>query len=169
MGTKEQLAKGLERLARYIPGIGSYQDKESLREGDKILRDTLAQRLDQARQAVEQVIEVLQRDGHLAHLDLLGRMERKLHHGADTIRFASRGYAGVFDTIKIGEKALEQLYAFDTALAESVTAIQETAAGLKGVSAEAIAGQALKPLEEQLNAFQDRVEERGRFLQQQNT
>ena len=107
MGTKETLSKRLERLARFVPGIGSYQDKEGLREGDKKLRDTLALRLDSARKAVEQVIDTLQRDGQLTHLDRLGRLDRKLHHCADSIRFASRGYAGVFDTVKIRQVMVE--------------------------------------------------------------
>jgi hypothetical protein len=166
VGTKERLAEGLERLARLVPGIGSYQDKEGLREADKKLRDTLADRLDSARKLVERVIDTLQRDGHLAHLDRLGRLDRKLHHCADTIRFASRGYAGIFDTVKIGKKKLEQLYAFDISLAESVSAIQETAEGIKGASAEAIADDALKPLEDQLASFEGKVKERGAFLQQ---
>jgi hypothetical protein len=166
VGTKERLAEGLKRLARHVPGIGSYQDKESLREGDKKLRDTLALRLDSARKALEEVIDSLQKDGHLAHLDRLGRLDRKLHQGADTIRFASRGYAGIFDTVKIGEKELEQLYAFDIALAESVSAIQEAAEGLKGASAEAIAGDALTALEHQLASFENKVKKRGVFLQE---
>jgi hypothetical protein len=166
VGTKERLAKGLERLARFVPGIGSYQDKEGLREGDKKLRDTLALRLDSARKAVEQVIDTLQGGGQLAHLDRLGRLDRKLHHCADTIRFATRGYAGIFDTVKIGEKELVELYNFDIALAESVAAIQEAAEKLKGAPAEAIGGEALQPLEDQLATFEDKVKERGIFLQQ---
>jgi hypothetical protein len=160
MGTKERLAEGLERLARLIPGIGSYQDKESLREGDKRLRDTLADRLDLARKAVERVIEGLQREGHLANLDRLGRLVRKLHHASDTFRFASRGYSGMFDNIKIDETRLEKLYTFDGSLAESVSQIRETADGLKGVSPEALAGGALDPLEDKIELLAEKMNER---------
>ena len=99
MGTKERLAEGLERLARLIPGIESYQDKEDQREWDKRLRETLVGRLDGGRKAVEKTIDRLQRQGHLKDLDRLGRLERKINHAADTIRFASRGYSGVFDAV----------------------------------------------------------------------
>jgi hypothetical protein len=164
MGTKERLAEGLERLARLVPGLGSYQDKEGLRERDKRLRDSLADRLDGARKAVEKAIDGLQRQGHLANLDRLGHLDRRLHHAADTIRFASRGYAGVFDDVKIDEEKLERLCAWDISLAESVSAIEEAAKGLKGISAEGLAGDALRPLEDQLVFFDDKVRERQTFF-----
>jgi len=166
MGTKERLAEGLEKLARLIPGIGSYQDKEGLREGDKRLRDTLADRLDSARKAVEQVIAALQRGGQLANLDRLGRLERKLYHAVDSIRFASRGYSGTFDHIKIDEEGLEKLYAFDLALAESVSAIEDAAEGLNGVSPDMLEANGLKALEDHLDSLHDKVRERGAFFRQ---
>jgi hypothetical protein len=164
MGTKERLAERLERLARLIPGIGSYQDKESLREGDKSLRDTLAERLDSARKAVEGVIDKLQRDGLLAGLDRLGRLERKLHQAADAIRFASRGYSGSFDAVKIDEEKLERLYAFDISLAELVSAVQEAAEGLKSASPEALASDSLESLNTQIASFNDKLGERGNLF-----
>ena len=48
MGTKETVAKGLKKAARILPGVGSYQDKESARESDKALRMALGRRLDDA-------------------------------------------------------------------------------------------------------------------------
>jgi len=39
MGTKERVGKVLKKAVRIVPGVGSYQDKESLRESDKKLRD----------------------------------------------------------------------------------------------------------------------------------
>jgi len=165
MGTKERLAEGLEQLARLIPGLGSYQDKEGLREGDKRLRDNLADRLDAARKAVEQAIHRLQREGHLGDMDRLGHLDRRLHHAADTIRFASRGYSGVFDAVKIDEEKLEGLCACDLSLAESVSAIEAAVEGLDRDS-DVLEGNALKPLEERLDAFHDKVKEREAFFRQ---
>ena len=160
MGIRERLAERLERLAHLVPGIGSYQDKEKRRDADKRLRMTLADRLDAARRAVEDVISSLQADGHLEHLDRLGRLERKLHKAADSIRFASYGYSGVFEAIKIDEAKLDRLYAFDIALAESVSAVQDAAGRLKAAPAEAIAADALEPLEQQIASFDGKVQER---------
>ena len=166
MGTKESLAERLEQLARLIPGLGSYQDKEDLRERDKRLRETLAGRLDGARKGVEKTIDRFQKMGHLANLDRLGSLERKIHPAADTIRFASRGYSGAFDAIKIDEDKLERLFAWDVSLAESVSAIETAADGLRDISSETLDGDALKPLEDKLDFFHDRAKEREGFLRQ---
>jgi hypothetical protein len=64
MGIRERLAERVERLARLVPGIGSYQDKETRRDADKRLRLTLADRLDAVRKTVETVIAELQAENH---------------------------------------------------------------------------------------------------------
>ncbi|MGD8513439.1 MAG: hypothetical protein PVG85_05775 [Deltaproteobacteria bacterium] len=160
MGIKERLAERVERLARLVPGIGSYQDKESRRDADKRLRVTLADRLDSARKTVEEVIAKLQTESHFDQLDRLGRLERKLYQAADSIRFASYGYSGVFDAIKLDEAKLDQLYAFDIALAESVSAIQEAAKNLRASPPEAMRTDVIEPLAQEIASFNGRLQER---------
>ncbi len=164
MGTKERIAERMERLARLVPGIGSYQDKEGRREADKRLRVTLADRLDSARKALEDVIAKVQSEGLLDNLDRLGRLDRKLHKAADSIRFASYGYSGVFDAVKIDEAALERLYAFEVSLAESVSDIRDAADGLKAASANSIGTDALEPLERQIASFDEKLQDRAMLL-----
>jgi hypothetical protein len=165
MGTKERLAEKLEKLARLIPGIGSYQDKEGLREGDKHLRETLALRLDGARRTLEEVISQRQRAGRFEGLDRLGALERRLHHAADTVRFAARGYSGTFDRAKVGEEKLETIYTFDISMAETVSAVEEAAEGLKGAASDD--QDPVAPLETRLATFQDKLQERDRLFRQQ--
>jgi hypothetical protein len=43
---------------------------------------------------------------------------------ADTIRYASYGYAGIFDLEKIREEELDRLYAIDLSLMDDLEAIQ---------------------------------------------
>jgi len=140
--------------------MGSYKDKEKRRDADKRLRTTLAHRLDTARKAVEEVTYSLQAGGHLDHLARLGRLERKLHKAADSIRFASYGFSGLFDTVKIDEAKLDALYAFDLSLAEAVSTVQEGAARLKAVPPEAIGPDALESLEQHMASFDKSIEER---------
>lgn len=160
MGIRESMAERLERLARLVPGMGSYQDKEGRRDADKRLRVTLAERLDSARKVVEDVIAKQQRDGHIEGLDRLGSLDRKLHQAADSIRFASYGFSGVFDAIKIDEEKLDRLYAFDIALAELVSAVQEAAERLSTSSPQAMVTDALEPMEQQVATFVNKIEER---------
>jgi hypothetical protein len=166
MGTKERIAERLERLARLVPGIGSYQDKESRRDADKRLRTTLAERLDSCRKVVEGVIAKLQRENQFSHLDTLGRLERKLHQAADSIRFASYGYSGTFDAVKIYEDKLDRLYVFDIGLAELVSTLQETAKALKSISPRDIEEEALESLEGQVASFLDKVQERNALFRE---
>jgi signal recognition particle GTPase len=56
-------------------------------------------------------------------LDLVDDVESavtQLKTFADRIRFASYGYAGLFDAVKIRESELKQLYDFDAALIDYV-------------------------------------------------
>jgi hypothetical protein len=160
MGIRERLAERLEHLARLVPGIGSYQDKEGRRDADKRLRITLADRLDSARKTVEEVIAKLQAEGHFDQLDRLGRLERKLYQAADAIRFATYGYSGVFDAIKVDEAKLDQLYAFDIALAESVSAVQAAAEALKTPGPEPLRANAIEPMVEEIASFSGKLQER---------
>ena len=160
MGIRESMAERLERLARLVPGMGSYQDKEARRDADKRLRVTLAERLDSARKVVEDVIAKQQRAGHIEGLDRLGSLDRKLHQAGDSIRFASYGFSGVFDAIKIDEEKLDRLYAFDIALAELVSAVQEAAERLSASAPQAKVTDALEPMEQQVVTFVNKIEER---------
>jgi hypothetical protein len=144
--------------------MGSYQDKENRRETDKVLRNTLAQRLDAARETVEEVIGRMQDSGRLEQLDKLGRLDRRLHRAADAVRFASYGFSGIFDAAKIDEARLDKLYGFDIALADTVASIQEEVDRLKAVAPEALERDALDPVEERIASFDGKLRERGALL-----
>ncbi len=161
MVTREGLANKLEDLARLVPGIASYQDKERRRDADKRLRSTLADRLDSARRAVEDLIAKMQAGAHFDQLDTLGVIERKLHQAADSIRFASYGYSAVFDAVKIDEAKLDALYTFDIDLAELVSAVQEAAEGLRTAPLESVQAGTLAPLKEQIAIFNDKIQQRA--------
>jgi len=53
--------------------------------------------------------------GQLDFLDDVDNIALKLRTFSDRIKNASYGYSGFFDTVKINEKELTQIYTFDTA------------------------------------------------------
>jgi hypothetical protein len=53
--------------------------------------------------------------GKIEFVDDMEKAAIQLRTFTDKIRTAPRGYAGVFDAVKINEKQLEQLYTFDLA------------------------------------------------------
>ena len=110
----------LEKLARMIPGYGGYKDKELRREADKAQREYLSRRLRQQKE------ELQSQEGDMANrgfLDALGetdRTARRLERAMDRIRFASYGYAGFFDAVKVKEDELDLLYEFDERMVRHV-------------------------------------------------
>jgi hypothetical protein len=121
MGTKEKLAKILTKTARILPGIGSYQDKESARESDKKLRDYLSGELARYLNAIERLKTDLSRKGSLSFLKELDDISRQTDKISRTIQYASRGYAGVFASYQADEKALSDLFEFDRSLKQEIT------------------------------------------------
>jgi hypothetical protein len=124
MGTKEKLAKILTKTARILPGIGSYQDKESARESDKKLRDYMSGELTRFMEAIERLKTDLSRKGGISFLKELDDISRQIDKLSRTIHYASRGYAGVFASYQADEKALSDLFEFDRSLKGEITALK---------------------------------------------
>lgn len=120
MGTKEKVAKILTKTARILPGIGSYQDKESFRESDKKLRDYLSAELARFMESIERLKADISRKGSLSFLKELDDISRQIDKLSRTIRYASRGYAPVFSSDQADEKTLSDLLKFDHSLKEEV-------------------------------------------------
>jgi len=107
------------RLDR-IPGYRGYHEKEARRDADGALRRMLAQ--DYAAQhtrltRVQQTLLAARRLDQLASVD---QAAGRLDHFIDRLRTATYGYAGLRDSVQVDERALDQLYRFDLALADGV-------------------------------------------------
>ncbi len=118
------LAEKLERLARLIPGVKGYQDKESSRETDKHLRLKVADELQQIKRDQEEVKRYLMEKKDLSLLPALDRVASQLDKLANTVKYASRGFRGVFDEIKLDINMLERLYAFDLKLMDDIETLK---------------------------------------------
>ena len=127
----------LERLGDKIPGYGGYVAKERRRDADKLHREHLAERLRSAKQPLTDVMRELSSSGRLFEVGPVDRVIKKLDHVENRIRFASYGYAGFFDAVKIEEPQLERIYRFDLSLAEKVEGLERQARELSGKAATA--------------------------------
>jgi hypothetical protein len=136
----------LERLGDKIPGYGGYVSKERRRDADKLHRDHLADRLRAAKQPLNEVMRELSSGGRLFEVGPVDRVLKKLDQIENRVRFASYGYAGFFDAVKIQEPQLDRIYQFDLALVEKVEGLERlarelgpkssTADGLKQAASE---------------------------------
>ena len=114
MLTKEWVAEKFSKLTRLLPGIPSYQDRESLREQDKAVRNRLSRRLEDTALTLSEATRDLLSGGGLEHLARVDAARRKLLRLADTIRFSAHGYSGFFSERKVDEDRLGAVYDFDS-------------------------------------------------------
>ena len=139
----------IERLSSKIPGYSGYVDRERRRDIDKLHREHLANRLRSLKEPLSNVMRELTNAGRLFEVGPVDSAIKKLDHLENRVRFASYGYAGFFDVVKIEQAQLDSIYRFDLALVEHVDKIEAelselktqaaTAEGLKTACAEATA------------------------------
>jgi hypothetical protein len=133
-GRIDESKNWFERAAHHLPGYRGYKEKELRREADKIQRLYLAERLDACRRKLEDVMLGLTRRSDLAPMADLDITLRKLRTVRDRVQFADYGYAGLFDTVKVDESVLDQLYQHDVQTQEQARAIEDLSAALSADS-----------------------------------
>jgi hypothetical protein len=112
-----------KKLASYIPGFGGYVERQTRRDADKLLRDTVARRFDEQWKRTSQMQEDMVSNGMIAYVDDMEKAAIQMRTFIDKISTAPRGYSGLFDAVKINEKELQSIYQFDAAffdLAEQI-------------------------------------------------
>jgi hypothetical protein len=123
----------LEKLGRIVPGFSGYLRKEERRDTDKILREHLAKRLERVRERLDPAMRDLTDQGGFDTLSVvndLDRVKKALDRLIGRIRYASYGYSGLFDAVKIKEDELDRLYRFDVALIERIQSLEDAIDGL---------------------------------------
>ncbi len=116
---------GIESLANALPGYGAYRAKDARREADKQLRMNLASKYDAQRKRLNDLQTEMLSGTAIMYIDDLEKAVTKLQTFIDRLRTASYGYAGWFDAVKVDDAALNQLYAFDLALADGAEQVEE--------------------------------------------
>ncbi|MFN2201691.1 MAG: hypothetical protein ACK2UO_10810 [Caldilineaceae bacterium] len=114
----------IEALIAGLPGINGYVDKELRRDADKRVRNTIASRLEEQKQALFEIQRKLTKGGGLKYVDDVDSAVQKLQLLADRIKTASYGYAGFFDPVRVKEEELDALHRFDVALAARTVEVE---------------------------------------------
>jgi hypothetical protein len=113
-----------KKIVSKIPGFKGYIERQSRRDSDKLLRDTIYQRF----RELEGKISALQRDfirhAELKYVDDLEASAIKLRTFADRVRMAPRGYSSLFEAVKINEAELKNLYEFDATLLDKADEVE---------------------------------------------
>jgi hypothetical protein len=112
-----------KKLASKIPGFKGYVDRQNRRDSDKLIRDTLFRRFRELEGRVSDLQVDFINQGEIEQTDDLEKAALRLRTFADKVHTAPRGYAGLFDAIKINEPELAKLYEFDATLLDKADEI----------------------------------------------
>jgi len=105
----------LKKLVSNIPGFKGYIERQNRRDADKLLRDTVARRFEEQWKRASQIQTDMVSSGMIAYVDDMEKAAVKLRTFVDKISRAPRGYAGLFDAVKVNAQELEAIYQFDAA------------------------------------------------------
>lgn len=151
----------IERLSSKIPGYSGYVDRERRRDIDKLHREHLADRLRGFKPSLIDVVRELTDTGRLFEVGPVDAAIKKLDHLENRVRFASYGYAGFFDVVKIEQPQLDAIYKFDLALIENVDRIEAKLSQLKTQAStseglKAGCGEVVAEIDQASRVFDDR-------------
>lgn len=121
----------IERLSAKIPGYSGYVDRERRRDIDKLNRERLADRLRSLKRPLTDLMRELTDGGRLLEVGPVDAAIKKLDRLENRVRFASYGYSGFFDVVKIEQAQLDSIYGFDLALVENIDGIDAKLSELK--------------------------------------
>ena len=154
----------VEQWLAKIPGVRTYRDREHRRETDKHLREHIAARLLEARSGLTRATLEMSKKGQLGPLAELDRLSSRMQQMADTIRYASYGYAGIFDVEKIREEELDRLYTFDLSLMDEVEGIESKVAELGPQHPPEKWSRAIEETVHLLDALEKKFRQRNDFM-----
>jgi hypothetical protein len=158
------LTERLEELSARIPGVLGYRQREACRETDKSVRLRLAAGLEELKRHIEKEQRRRTETHEFFHLASLGRLTSKLDKLANLVRFASRGYRGLFDAYKLSEEKLQRLYAFDVGLLDEVESLGTVVAVLCRPCDDDELPEAINQLDLRLDGFESVFSQRANVL-----
>jgi hypothetical protein len=128
IGEDEQL---LEKIMLVVPGFRGYKAKEQRREADKIVRDYVSARLQDARNMLQDIYAIVAENRASEASRPIDRLTAILDRVSEKVHHASYGYAGFFDATKIDEDDLDRMITFDNQLVEGAKALAQRVQAFK--------------------------------------
>lgn len=120
-----------KKILGKVPGFSGYIERDNRRAADKVLRETIANRFE----AIWGRISAFQRDlvsqGEIKWVDDVEAAQIKLRQFIDRIRTTTYGYSGLFDAVKINEKELALIYAYDEAMLSLVDVMDRAVSNME--------------------------------------
>lgn len=113
----------LKKLQLLIPGLAGYRKREDIRVADELLRNQVADKLDQSKGNLEAIRKQMASSGDFTNLVTIGSLISQVQQFAGEIRHAQQGYSGFAATIIIDEAKLNDIYIYDYDFVTSAIAL----------------------------------------------
>ena len=153
----------IETIGNYIPGFHGYLQSEYRRESDYLARTWIADKLQECKSAIDDFGRKLVERGEIDELPTCERFRNRIDGLINKLRSDVRGYAGMFDFVRIGETQLEQVYALEMELMQEVdqfnTAMKELPSDDQPPS------DAIPPRFTQFESIEQNYKKRGELLE----
>ena len=112
-----------KKLELLIPGLRGYRRQEDIRVSDDMLRNQVADKIDQAKGNLEALRTTIASAGDFTNLSAVGPLIFQLQQVSGQVRHAQQGYSGWVANISINEDKLNKLYEYDYAFVSSAVAL----------------------------------------------
>jgi hypothetical protein len=102
-----------KKLELLIPGLRTYRTQEDIRVADDMLRNQVADKLDQTRANLENLRKQMVNAGDFTNLTPVGSLIFQIQQVSGEVRHAQQGYSGFVANISINADRLNKLYEYD--------------------------------------------------------
>jgi hypothetical protein len=151
-----------KKILSKIPGFKGYFERTDRRAADKLLRELIADKFQEQWNRLSSIQRDMIKAGNIDIIDDVEAASIKLRTFVDRVRTAAYGYAGFFDSVKINENELSQLYQYDLTLLTSVdgitSAIDNLEASLDTDGFPAAVRNTVQKAQDSIDAFNKRAE-----------
>ena len=152
----------IESILLYIPGFKGYLQKDYRREADNLQRTWLIDRLNQAKDLLNSTARDLVEAGNLDLVHKIDQVKIKLEKVTFRLSATTQGYSGFFDFVQIAEAELDQVYAEDTLLLQTVDTIYKNIEALPHQTEGQLAQ--VESLKQQLLTVEQGIDKREAIL-----
>ena len=102
-----------KKLELLIPGLRGYRSREDIRVADDMLRNQVADKLDQTKANLEVLRKQLVAAGDFTNVSSVGSLIFEMQGLSGQVRHAQQGYSGFVANISVNEPQLNKLYEYD--------------------------------------------------------
>src|ERR1022692_3570605 len=113
-----------KKLELLVPGLRGYRTLEDLRVADSLLRNQVADKLDQTKGNLEALRKQMATAGDYTNLTSVGSLISQVQQIGGEVRHAAQGYSGWVATISINQDKLNKLYEYDYGFVNSAFQLQ---------------------------------------------